>query len=80
METVNEIYYKRMIAGKDEYIKRLVSENNELHKDVARMGRVESENEKLRERSIHLWLHLADTIWAEAVRHRRANRRKWRAR
>lgn len=75
--------YRRIIQGKSEYIKRLQSDNDELHKDVYRLYRDNEEltvkHEALKERTLLLWMELADTVWADNVRAKRANRRKWRA-
>lgn len=76
--------YRRIIRGKSEFIKRLQSDNNELHKDVYQLSRDNDEltakHEALKERTLLLWMQLADTVWAEDIRAKRANRRKWRAR
>lgn len=75
--------YRRIIQGKSEYIKRLQSDNDELHKDVYRLYRDNEEltvkHEALKERTLLLWMELADTVRADNVRAKRANRRKWRA-
>lgn len=39
--------YRRIIRGKSEYIKRLQSDNNELHKDVFNMGLAEEQHQEV---------------------------------